>query len=936
MGLLPTGLFRSRDSRPQGLPLYEKPTRASSGKDRYSDDDISSPDGSDDDEYDYDGESAASSPRSGRAFSRQSSGTAASTSYMLPKRAPGTGHPVSAFEQPRRRLRASTASAAVRAHIYRLPQKVIRYLCTALIMTIVVLIITLVRASQLENRRLAIGGGKGAATPPAWESFDFLTRYYGGVRNLVPLKENVPQYPREEDEQPYGLGVNDTSANAAGTGDDAAPKVHLHAAAAAAAAALHKADKAPLPPSAAFDTYKGYVKASDPDHISPCFIDDKNTVSVPPLRYYEGRPNGFPQNIMGSYELLSLPEDICFDRFGRFGPYGYGYSVRSGGLGVGEYGESEGAEAVWAGDASKVDYRKVDWAGAQQRCYNANARRFKPAETRHAPVNGLYVNDGAAPLGKEAPAPIHHAPRDAPAEATSDVVSEPTTNSTDSVPVVHAETSAAPATPPPQGDIPRTAVVIRCWDEFIWREEDIMNLRALIVELSLASGGRYDVHLLVQVKNDAKFPIWADDGAYRAKIDSVIPPEFRSIVTLWTETQMLSLYQGIHDLYTRGPGLPVHGVYRGLQMAMQHFSYNHPEYEYFWQWEMDIRYTGHHLDLFTKTENWAKEQPRKGLWERNSRFYIPSVHGSWEDFRQMARVQTEAGLAGADNIWSGVPGAGPNAGPGANKVAGEQTVWGPVRPADPEDWFEPENDPVPPTSYEKDRYTWGVGEEADLITLNPIFDPEGTTWLLADDITGYNETAERAGGQTSGKPQRRAQIITASRMSRRMLHTMHRETAFKKHHAFSEMWPATAALQHGYKAVYVPHPVYVDREWPTQYMARTFNGGRNGASGGSRMSVFGQREHNFLGLTWYYNAGFSPNLYRRWLGLKVNGDGGADFEENADVTRNDSTVSNMRGGEGRMCLPAMLLHPIKGVELPVESHANEDYNKPDSDLNPGS
>ncbi|KAL1891263.1 hypothetical protein Sste5346_007722 [Sporothrix stenoceras] len=957
MGLLPTNLFRQRDSRPQGLPLYEKATTPSSSKDRYSDDEISSSDGSDgsdDDEYDYDAESSASSPRSGHASSRQSSGTATSSSLMLPKRASGSS--VSAFAKPpRRRLRPSTATAAIRSHIYRLPNKIIRYLCTALIMTIIVFIVTLIRASQLENRRIANGlTDKAPAPPPTWESFDFLTRYYGGVRNLVSLSENAPQYPREEDEQPYNAGVNDTLAEA-----DAAPKVHLHAAAAAAAAALHKENKAPLPPSGAFDKYKGYVMNSDPNHITPCYIDDANTVSVPPLRYFDGRPNGFPQNIMGSYELLSLPEDICFERFGRFGPYGYGYSVRSGGLGVGEYGEKEGAEAVWEGGANRVDYRKVDWAKIQKRCYDANTRRFKPTESRHAPVNGLYVGD-AIPTSKDAFKPVNHAARDAPAEEpatetaettssedsepatapeTLEVAPEPAVNSTESAPVAPvapvtpAKASAAPATPSPQGDLPRTAVVIRCWDEFVWHEEDIMNLRALITELSLASGARYDVHLLVQVKNDAKYPIWADDEAYQSKIDSVIPPEFRGLVTLWTETQMLSLYQGIHDLYTRGPGLPVHGVYRGLQMAMQHFSYNHPEYEYFWQWEMDIRYTGHHLDLFTKMEKWAKEQPRKGLWERNSRFYIPSVHGSWEDFRQMARVQTEAGFAGADNIWSGMPGRDD---PNAKKVAGEQTVWGPVRPADPNDWFEPDNDPTPPTSYEKDRYTWGVGEEADLITLNPIFDPEGTTWLLADDITGYNETAEKASGQASGKPKRAAQIITASRMSRRMLHTMHRETAFKKHHAFSEMWPATAALQHGYKAVYVPHPVYVDREWPTQYMARTFNAGRNGASGGSRTSVFGQREHNFLGLTWYYNAGFSPNLYRRWLGLKVNGDGGAEFEENADVTRNDSTVSNMRGGEGRMCLPAMLLHPIKNIELPVESNANEDYNKPESDLNPGS
>ncbi len=75
-------------------------------------------------------------------------------------------------------------------------------------------------------------------------------------------------------------------------------------------------------------------------------------------------------------------------------------------------------------------------------------------------------------------------------------------------------------------------------------------------------------------QDDAKYPIWADDDTYRERIKASIPEEFRGLVTLWTETQMLSLYHGIHDQFTRG--LPVHGVYRGLQMAMQYFAHHHP------------------------------------------------------------------------------------------------------------------------------------------------------------------------------------------------------------------------------------------------------------------------------------------------------------------------------------------------------------------------
>ena len=62
-------------------------------------------------------------------------------------------------------------------------------------------------------------------------------------------------------------------------------------------------------------------------------------------------------------------------------------------------------------------------------------------------------------------------------------------------------------------------------------------------------------------------------------------------------------------------------------------------------------------------------------------------------------------------------------------------------------------------------------------------------------------------------------------------------------------------------------------------LAAIFNNGRNGASGGSRLSIFSdERQHNFLGTTWYYHAGHAPNLWKRWLGYKVDNDGGEEEE----------------------------------------------------------
>jgi hypothetical protein len=138
---------------------------------------------------------------------------------------------------------------------------------------------------------------------------------------------------------------------------------------------------------------------------------------------------------------------------------------------------------------------------------------------------------------------------------------------------------------------------------------------------------------------------------------------------------------------------------------------------------------------------------------------------------------------------------------------------------------------------------------------------------------------------------------------------MHRETALHRHSMFSEMWPGSCALHHGLKAVYAPHPVYIDRRWPTSYLAAVFNNGLHGASGAARTSVFSdERQHNFLGTSWYYHAGFPGNLWKRWLGYKVDGDGG-EMEEVE--------------GEGRMCLPGMLLHPVKHVDLIYEHREGE-------------
>ena len=220
-----------------------------------------------------------------------------------------------------------------------------RWLCLALFLTIVLFILGLVRMSYVSSRTTQ---KKSPPKPPLWESFPFLEKYYGGIRSLVPREQNIPEYPQDG---------KDTPANPPATS---------------------KRDQPPALRSVPFTPYPDYESQS---YISEfgnkvdCFLDAQNTIRLPSVRVFTGVPNGFPDAVMGSNDLLKIRNDVCFDRFGRLGPYGLGYSKERGGAGASLHGEREGAKDVWK-DVPEVDFRKVNWAEVQQRCISANRHRF--------------------------------------------------------------------------------------------------------------------------------------------------------------------------------------------------------------------------------------------------------------------------------------------------------------------------------------------------------------------------------------------------------------------------------------------------------------------------------------------------------------------------------------------------------------------------------
>ncbi|KAJ2894354.1 uncharacterized protein MKZ38_007709 [Zalerion maritima] len=678
---------------------------------------------------------------------------------------------------------------------------------------------------------------------PKWMSYPHLGSYYKGIKSIVPASDHVPDWPQPKIKPPS---------------KDIRTK----------AQAEETRMEVPVPePYSPYPRYSSEVYLSEFYEVQTCYLDTNHSVTVPDVFAYPGMPQGMPDPLIGSHRLLGIHDDVCFDRFGRYGSYGLGYSMEEGGTGEAMPGQSEraGADVIWSN--GKVDYNGIKWGEAQELCVKANKKRFfeKADHKREIENAKKSLLD---PLDK-----------------------------------THTPTDANGAEGKELKKITRHAVVIRTYTGFRWTSHATLNFRAMISELALGSGGEYTVHFLVHVKDESQ-PIFADPDAYQHILDLNIPSEFHSICTLWTEGQMRLLYPGGYSKSASNPsGQGFHSVYRSAHFPLQHFALQHPEYEHVWNWEMDMRYVGHFYEFFDRLGSWGRRQSRHGLWERSAKYYVPSVHGSWDNFEAIAAAESKAS------------GRRPISGP--ILFAGRQEL---QKQPQAKTGFLPET-----CAMGNDPHGCGVGEEADLITLNPLFDAEESGWVFSKDVTGYS--------QLYGLPPRRTAIITASRLSRRLLLAMHEETWRLKHGMFSEMFPPTIALHHGLKAVYAPHPVYLDRKWPVEAVGRAFNGGRDGSSGGDGSPFDLKNEHNHKGASWYYHAEFGPMLWRRWLGFAMPAgrteDGGkvGQGKVRGGFEEENGWVEGRGIGEGRMCLRSMLVHPVKWEKPEEESKGKKDEKK---------
>lgn len=368
--------------------------------------------------------------------------------------------------------------------------------------------------------------------------------------------------------------------------------------------------------------------------------------------------------------------------------------------------------------------------------------------------------------------------------------------------------------------VKRTAIVMRAYEGYPWREDDILNLRAMISELSLNNPRTpYDVRILVEVKDRALSVFTSEWDRYRVLVSSV-PREFWGLVEFWSEKQLEVLYAGLPGRFINN--MIAQTSYRACLMALQKFWIDHQEYDYVYNWEMDVRYIGNYLDFFEGIEEYARQEPLNPGMHKYETWYMPGVPES-------------------ERIWR-----------------------------------------APSSSSTK------VGEEADMITLGPIFDPRGSGWYWTHDVQNYP-----LGRDTD----RRASIGTNMRLSRGLLEAMNVVNAEAKKSLHCEAWPTTLVLHsqmplshnHSFypeagfsytlsipfKGVFAPHPIYFRHEWDIHELNRLLN----------RQDFYEKKNENLhKDSSFYYHAQHAKELYMGW-------------KKNADVCRAPS-----------------LLHPIKRVD----------------------
>ncbi|KAN0099736.1 Protein of unknown function (DUF3405) domain containing protein [Hyaloscypha variabilis] len=404
---------------------------------------------------------------------------------------------------------------------------------------------------------------------------------------------------------------------------------------------------------------------------------------------------------------------------------------------------------------------------------------------------------------------------------------------------------------------PRQAVVLRGHEKFKWRPNDFIYTRSLIAELSLASGGEYEVIFMIQLNDPEHRNLTTSDLQNPSIVEPLkeryVPAEFRDLVIFFNTNVLKKTYPKV------GEWSYVMQSYQPVQWLAQSRS----EFTHFWVIEQDFRIIGHNYEFFNSVGEWARKQPRENLWEISSQLYIPAVHKTWDNFVQIIKQNT--------------PGQGV-LGPQPPPQTVNYSSFAPALPLP---------SPVP-----KD---WGVGEDADVISLSRIWDPVGSGWVFETYMKVFPKNTPR-----------RTSPPNSGRFSRRTLMLTHEGQVKHGTCVAGEATNPTTALHHGLKAVYVPHPLYFDEDIDPKELYKAFSGHEAGEAFNTSSAHFGMaipnsKKNRWRRLTFSWQNQLAEELYKWWT------------MSNGTNTKVHESPSGRRVPAHEPCFPAMALHPIKDV-----------------------
>lgn len=92
----------------------------------------------------------------------------------------------------------------------------------------------------------------------------------------------------------------------------------------------------------------------------------------------------------------------------------------------------------------------------------------------------------------------------------------------------------------------RTAIILRAWGNYDYKKQDLVSLRAMMVEAALGSGGEYAFFILVNIRDKEK-RIFESEELYQEALKNTVPAEFRSIAVLFDENLLQAWYPDVSE-----------------------------------------------------------------------------------------------------------------------------------------------------------------------------------------------------------------------------------------------------------------------------------------------------------------------------------------------------------------------------------------------------